>query len=160
MGRSRSAARHAWEPAFLDALRENGKVHAAARAAGVTNGAPYNRRKCSPPFDAAWQEALADFRAAQDEKVRSKPNWIRRARGQWSWLDEVEQPLVEESESYLVGLGRTDQPVAEWSCTSPTLVIAADEAASLRSAFAGLEFWVRQRGSFALSHPLTLGQLS
>ena len=24
--------------------------------------------------------------------------WIRRARGQWLWLDEVEQPLVEESE--------------------------------------------------------------
>ena len=38
--------------------------------------------------------------------------WTRRARGAWHWVDELATPLVEPTESYLVGLGDTAQPAA------------------------------------------------
>lgn len=84
--------------------------------------------------------------------------WTRRARGQWDWPDEVELPLVEQSESYQVGFGLVDQPVALWTATTTTLELGAAEVADLMQANSGLEFWVRQQGSFALSRPLSLGR--
>lgn len=86
-------------------------------------------------------------------------SWTRRARGQWTWLDEVEQPLIEEFERYLVGLGPVDTPLAEWVCTAPALTLTASDTASLRQSGIGMDFWVRQSGSFALSHPVHLGTL-
>ena len=84
--------------------------------------------------------------------------WTRRARGQWDWPAEVELPLVEQAESYQVGFGPPNQPVALWTTPTPSLEIERGEAVALMLASPDLEFWVRQQGSFALSRPLSLGR--
>jgi hypothetical protein len=83
-------------------------------------------------------------------------SWTRRARGGWSWLDEVEQPLVEEAEAYEVGLGDPDKPQRLWATPAPHLQLAPAEIAALSSLHPGQPLWVRQKGSFALSAPLHL----
>ena len=85
--------------------------------------------------------------------------WTRRARGAWTWRDLVDVPLVEEAESYLVGLGPVGTPYASWVATSPAFALSSDEAAQLAAAHPGAGFWVRQQGTFALSRPLALGHL-
>lgn len=85
-------------------------------------------------------------------------SWMRRARGQWGWPAEVDLPLVEQSEGYLVGFGTVELPLAQWIAHAPSLVIAAGEAEPMLQANPDLEFWVRQQGSFAVSHPLMLGR--
>ena len=86
--------------------------------------------------------------------------WTRRARGQWLWRDEVEQPLVEESEAYEIGLGPLDAPLASWTTALPKLAIAAEEASALVAAHGAQPLWVRQLGSFGRSPALALGQLT
>jgi hypothetical protein len=83
-------------------------------------------------------------------------SWIRRARGAWSWLDEVEVPLGEESEAWLVGVGSTDAPTLHWTLAAPALTLSPATAAALSADHAGEPLWVRQVGSFALSPPLLL----
>ena len=82
--------------------------------------------------------------------------WTRRARGGWSWLDEVEQPLVEQAEGYEVGLGDPDKPHRVWATPAPHVQLASAEIAALSSLYPGQSLWVRQKGSFALSAPLHL----
>ena len=48
------------ERAFLAELRASANVKAAARAAGVSAVAAYNRRRLWPAFAEAWCEALAE----------------------------------------------------------------------------------------------------
>lgn len=83
-------------------------------------------------------------------------SWTRRARGGWNWLDEVDQPLVEEVEAYEIGLGPLQTPAAIWNCTQPNFAIPAIEAAELRQQFPDQPLWVRQCGSHAKSHALKL----
>ena len=83
--------------------------------------------------------------------------WIRRARGQWTWLDEADQPLVEETEAYEIGYGPVDAPLTTWSVSAAALSLPSAEIAALRAAFGDHAFWVRQRGSFARSRPSLLG---
>ncbi len=85
--------------------------------------------------------------------------WTRRARGAWTWPDGVDAPLVEEAERYFAGLGPINAPVVSWDLESPTLLIAADIAASLAEAHSGQAIWVRQQGTHALSDALHLGTL-
>ena len=87
-------------------------------------------------------------------------SWKRRARGQWLWLDEVAQPLVEESENYRLGYGPTSAPLASWSVNSPALSLSPSQVAELRSVKDGETFWVQQLGSFAASRPSYLGTLA
>ena len=47
--------------------------------------------------------------------------WTRRARGAWTWDDEVDVPLVEESERYIVGVGPVAGPYRRWVVTEPHL---------------------------------------
>ncbi len=86
--------------------------------------------------------------------------WTRRARGGWAWLDEVEQPLVEQVERYEVGLGEPENPIRLWDVTEPRLALPASEIAALRALAPGASLWVRQKGSFAVSAPLHLTILS
>jgi hypothetical protein len=86
--------------------------------------------------------------------------WTRRARGAWSWPDEVEITLGEECEAYRVGLGPPDAPIVAWDVSEPSLVIDAATLAALEAAHPGVALWVRQVGSFALSDPLLLATLS
>ena len=83
-------------------------------------------------------------------------SWTRRARGGWTWLDAVEQPLVEQVESYEVGLGPVAAPLRLWRTAVPQLLIAAAEREVLAAAYPGVVFWVRQAGSYARSDALSL----
>lgn len=85
--------------------------------------------------------------------------WTRRARGAWAWLDHVETPLHEQSESYEVTFGPPDAPAARWQTATPTLTIDAATLATLRDSLPDGSFHVRQRGSYALSDPLRLCDL-
>ncbi len=79
--------------------------------------------------------------------------WTRRARGAWRWVDGVDAPLVEQSESYVVGAGPVAQPIRQWLASAPTLLIGATDMAALAS---GTAIWVRQQGTRALSPALLL----
>ncbi|GAA4046023.1 phage tail protein [Parerythrobacter jejuensis] len=85
--------------------------------------------------------------------------WTRRARGAWAWHDGVEVPLVEEIESYLVGIGSTDSPSSSW--ITPINALSFDPAGwnDIQLAAPGAVMWVRQIGSFAHSEPLLLMQI-
>ncbi len=82
--------------------------------------------------------------------------WTRRARGAWTWPDEIETPLGEEAEAYLVGLGPVEASAMAWEVGAPVLELSAAALASLSAAHAGQPLWVRQSGSFAASEPLLL----
>ncbi|MBO6767073.1 MAG: phage tail protein [Erythrobacter sp.] len=83
-------------------------------------------------------------------------SWTRRARGGWRWLDEVEQPLVEQEEAYEVGLGTPHAPDRLWTVSEPRMQLNSAEISALASLYPDAPFWVRQKGSFALSTPLHL----
>lgn len=85
--------------------------------------------------------------------------WTRRARGAWTWPDEVDAPLVEEVEAYRVGIGDTFAPLAEWQVGTPSLTLPGTELAALTAAHPGAALWVRQVGRFAQSEPLLLHRL-
>ena len=85
--------------------------------------------------------------------------WTRRARGAWLWPADVEVPLVEESESYLVGIGPPDRPVRTWTCSTPSFEMDAVTLAELAPSSAGQPLWVRQVGTHGLSPALLLAAL-
>ncbi len=87
-------------------------------------------------------------------------SWTRRARGGWAWLSEVEQPLVEQEESYEVGLGPVEASFALWLAALPQMTIAPATRAALAAAYPAAVLWVRQRGSYAKSDPLLLGTIA
>lgn len=82
--------------------------------------------------------------------------WTRRARGAWLWLDDVDAPLVEQSELYHVGVGPVGAPLANWTVAEPRLLLSATEKNQLQSDYPGLPVWVRQIGSHAQSNALLL----
>jgi hypothetical protein len=86
--------------------------------------------------------------------------WTRRARGAWLWPDGVDAPLGEQAEAYLVTLGDLAAPLAAWETSGPALLLSSKALAALRPSAIGATFAVRQRGSRALSAPLTLGILN
>lgn len=86
--------------------------------------------------------------------------WCRRARGAWSWTNQGEVPLGEQSEVYLAGVGPVAGPPVFWTLTSAELVIDAAYWATLIATHPGKDFWVRQIGDHALSDPLLLRTLS
>lgn len=85
--------------------------------------------------------------------------WTRRARGAWAWRDGVETPLVEETESYAIGLGPVGAPHAQWQAATPSFTLAAADIAALAADHPGAPLWVRQAGTYALSDPLLLATL-
>jgi len=85
--------------------------------------------------------------------------WCRRARGSWAWLDQVDCPLNEQNERYLVGLGPVINPIIAWECSTPALHITAGQLVDLQANHAGKPVWVRQIGTHALSPPLLLTHL-
>jgi len=95
-------------------------------------------------------------RATRSADGRLVLEWTRRARGAWTWEDQLSTPLIEPTESYLVGLGAVDQPTMRWEVGQPRLDLAPDQRASLAAAHAGQPLWVRQVGLHGLSDPLLL----
>lgn len=86
--------------------------------------------------------------------------WTRRARGQWTWPDGVEVPLVEEQELYTLGYGPCDAPYIGWSLAEPSFSLSQEDRDGLRMVHGPGEFWVRQVGSFGESPALRLASLS
>lgn len=86
--------------------------------------------------------------------------WTRRARGQWTWPEGVEVPLVEEQELYRIGYGPTDAPVTLWSSNEPQFVLSQTERATLLSDHGPSSMWVRQVGSYGESPALKLATIS
>ncbi|RPF71269.1 GTA baseplate fiber-binding domain-containing protein [Aurantiacibacter spongiae] len=82
--------------------------------------------------------------------------WTRRARGAWRWTDGADVPLVEDSESYEIGVGAPDRPDLGWQVSEPTLALSPATLENLRRDHSGKPLWVRQIGSFARSQPLLL----
>ena len=82
--------------------------------------------------------------------------WFRRARGAWNWLDGIDAALVEQSESYRVGIGPINGPLAVWEVSQPTLNLDASTFADLSSNYPGQKIWVRQVGTHDVSDPLLL----
>lgn len=79
--------------------------------------------------------------------------WTRRARGSWTWPDEVEVPLNEQAEVWDIQLIGPAGLVNSWQASAPNLHISSAEAALLPP---GARFEVRQVGSFARSLPLVI----
>ena len=119
-------------------------VSSPVRCAGVT------RRPLSPVHP----------RAAIDAAGNLALGWTRRARGALAWLDGVDTPLHEESESYDVLLGPADLPQVVWTVASPSLTLSAAEFSTLRATYPGAALSVRQRGSYAVSEALLLTHLA
>ena len=87
-------------------------------------------------------------------------SWVRRARGAWSWDDEVGAPLVEESELYRIGFGPSESPITVWESGTASFSLDAATHATLAAEHRGKPLWVRQVGRFAQSDPLLLTHLT
>lgn len=86
-------------------------------------------------------------------------SWTRRARGGWHWLNEVEQPLVEQDEIYEIGIGEPVKPERIWTSDQPRFDLGSAALADVVAAHPGQPVWVRQSGSYARSLPLLLTHL-
>lgn len=86
--------------------------------------------------------------------------WTRRARGQWLWPDEVDLPLVEESERYEVGYGPVALPLETWLVATPSLEMSSETVASLIAVHGSQELWVRQIGDHSRSSAALLGTIA
>ena len=99
-------------------------------------------------------------------RVRSAPDgsllftWTRRARGQWLWPDEVELPLVEETERYEIGYGTLEAPLATWVTETVSFTLTATQVETLVAAYGANPFWVRQIGSHSPSPAIFFGSPS
>lgn len=87
-------------------------------------------------------------------------HWTRRARGQWLWRDGVDVALAEETESYLVGYGPPDAPLATWERAHAHFLLTAAQRTGLPTNSGEPVLWVRQIGTYAQSAPLLLGPIS
>ena len=83
-------------------------------------------------------------------------NWVRRSRGAWSWVDEVDTPLNESAELWEIGFGFAQSPGLFWQTSSPTLEIASSLVSQLRASAADHVFAIRQVGRQSRSLPLII----
>ncbi len=95
-------------------------------------------------------------RASRESDGTLTLDWVRRSRGSWSWLDEVDVPLNENAELWEVEFGTTDAPARYWQLSIPRLTISSTVAAELAVLGAGAGFSVRQVGRQSRSLPLLI----
>ncbi|MFM5929303.1 MAG: phage tail protein [Novosphingobium sp.] len=82
--------------------------------------------------------------------------WTRRARGAWNWHDQIETPVNEERESYLVSIEADGVAFAQWSVSEPGLIVPAETLAGLPSVAVNRRAVIRQQGTHALSAGLEI----
>lgn len=82
-------------------------------------------------------------------------DWVRRARGGWEWLDEMDLLLNEPQELWQVAYGSGTVPAFVWNTTQPSLELSPDQVVSLGAVTSAHCFNVRQIGR-SLSLPLTI----
>lgn len=115
-------------------------------AAGASVVAPVGGEGLRPPAPVGLQAA---FEAEGALSLR----WIRRSRDGWAWRDEVEVPLGESAEAYVVNITGSAGSL-DFSCFETQLAIAPAELADAGPGPALVA--VRQIGDFAASRPATL----
>lgn len=108
--------------------------------------------------EGATLRPLSPVRARMSENVDGGLSiaWTRRARGAWSWPDEVEIPLMESREGYEVRFIDADVVAIVWEVPEAHLDIDAATATSLRAKPGPATFEIRQIGDHARSLPLLL----
>ncbi|MGV3553657.1 MAG: hypothetical protein ACO1OD_00195 [Croceibacterium sp.] len=77
-------------------------------------------------------------------------------RSAWAWLDEVDAPLSEPSEAYVVGVGDPANPALVWNVGQTRLDLAAATWTDIVLAHPASPVWVRQVGAVSQSDPLLL----
>ncbi|WP_144095822.1 phage tail protein [Croceicoccus sediminis] len=82
--------------------------------------------------------------------------WTRRARGFWSWPDEVGIPLVESSERYEVRFIDAEGDALVWEVTVPGLDLDGPTSAALSGRPGPARFEIRQIGDHARSLPVQI----
>ncbi len=81
-------------------------------------------------------------------------SWTRRSRDGWSWLDGVDAPLAEESETYVITVTPDAGSAREVVTFTTTYAFAAaDKAADMAGGAAAIKFAISQRGTFGASRP-------
>lgn len=112
-------------------------------AVSPVTGAGITRRPLSP----------VHAKLLQENDGRAVLSWVRRARGAWLWLEEVDAPLNEPVELWEVQLRDESGTLRVWQSDTSTLQFSAQEWGAVPLS-AYLE--IRQIGKFARSHPLTM----
>lgn len=79
-------------------------------------------------------------------------SWVRRARGSWAWLDDVEVPLNEATESWEISFTSPGSAARTWRTSSATLELEPAIGLTLPAG----TFEVRQVGRQSRSLPLTV----
>lgn len=79
--------------------------------------------------------------------------WTRRARGAWLWRDEVDVPLIEQDERYVVTFGTDTAELARWEVGEPRITISGSLHTTLVTTAPGGRYRVQQLGSHGLSEP-------
>lgn len=93
------------------------------------------------------------LRATRDALGTLRCSWVRRSSRGWSWLDNVDAPLVCSAELYQVKL-RGPAATIERTSSEPMLDFTADEVAAI--GIGAAELSVAQVGDLAASRPVTL----
>ena len=139
----------------------------AAQLAGVTRIAAIGHADTTPVYAnvenrGVTQRPLPPVHARRSTQSDGSVcfSWCRRARGAWAWQDEVDVPLVEQQENYLVGVGAINRPAVSWNTGEAQLTLSGPEWAALVAAHQGETLWVCQIGNYAQSHPLFLATIT
>lgn len=83
-------------------------------------------------------------------------DWIRRARGGWAWLDELDLPLNEPQELWQITYGTAEAANLAWNTAEPHLQLTAAQVSGLGTATEAHRFSIRQVGRTSLSLPLII----
>lgn len=83
-------------------------------------------------------------------------SWCRRSRGSWKWQDQIDVPLNEQAQEFLVGIGNAELPAIHWRTMETSLHIDAANWVQIVTAHSNAPIWVKQVGTNAASLPLQL----
>ncbi|WP_334182949.1 hypothetical protein [Novosphingobium sp.] len=99
---------------------------------------------------------MAGGRDRHGIRPRGRRRLRERRRGNWTWQDGIDAPLVEQAETYLLAYGPPESPLATWTLQSPRMDLPPDLLARLSALAPGAAFSVRQQVTYAVSAPLNL----
>lgn len=83
-------------------------------------------------------------------------DWVRRARGAWTWQDLVEVPLNEAEELWEIETHLPDGTAQIWRTSTPSITIPASQLSDLMAGGSPPTFAIRQVGRQSKSLPLAI----
>jgi hypothetical protein len=97
----KSNAPQGWQPAFLAALIQTGRVLRALEAAGISKSAAYEQRQKDEAFRKAWDEALLESAAVLEEEARRRAiDGVQRLKFHEGLMITV--PLMDEQGNFIL----------------------------------------------------------